>query len=55
MWTIIFADKGVWNTYWKTIDCVEDLEMTHIVGGEASFYLRHYDALRNELSNEWLN
>ena len=33
----------------KTIDFVENLEMTHIVGAGGSCYLRHCDALRTKI------
>ena len=31
------------------MDFVENLEMTHIVGGGTSHYLHHYDALHTKI------
>ena len=41
--------KDIYFFFWKTIDSVENLEMTQIAGGGGSCSLRHYDAMRTKI------
>ena len=41
--------KDIQKNFWKTIDFVENLEMTQIAGGGGSCSLRHYDTMRTKI------
>ena len=43
--------KDIQKYFWKTIDFVENLEMTEMAGGGESLWgsLRHYDAVRKKI------
>ena len=49
-----FYLKEVEKFFWKTIDFIENLDMTQIAGGEGTCSLRHYDAMRNKI-DMWLS
>ena len=46
---VFFYSKDIENFLWKTIDLVENLEMTQTSGGGGSCSLGHYDAMRMKI------
>ena len=44
-----FYSKDIGNFLWKTIDLVENLEMTQTAGGGGSCSLGHYHAMRTKI------
>ena len=45
----LFYSKDFQIFIWKTIDFVENLEMTQKTGSGGSYSLRHYDAIRSKV------
>ena len=46
-----FCCQWYLTQFLKTINFIENLEMTHIAGVRRSCYLRHYDALRTDVTH----
>ena len=44
-----FYPKDIQKVFWKTIDFVENMEMTQIAGDGGSCSLHHYDALHTKI------